>query len=131
MFERPKAGERAVLVHIDIAGDTGDENLNEFHELVVSAGAEPVAIVTGVRRKFDPKYYVGTGKVAEIAEVVLAEAADVVLFNHALAPSQERNLEAMLECRVLDRTGLILDIFAQRAHSHEGRLQVEDRKSVV
>ncbi len=125
MFERPKAGERAVLVHIDIAGNTGDENLDEFHELVVSAGAEPVAIVTGVRRKFDAKYYVGTGKVAEIAEVVVAEAADVVLFNHALAPSQERNLEAMLKCRVLDRTGLILDIFAQRAHSHEGRLQVE------
>ncbi len=125
MFERPKAGERAVLVHVDVAASMGEEDLNEFHELVVSAGAEPVAIVTGARRTPDAKYYIGSGKVEEIAQVVLAESADVVLFNHALAPSQERNLEAVLQCRVLDRTGLILDIFAQRADSHEGRLQVE------
>ncbi len=125
MFERPKAGERAVLIHIDIAGNMGEEDLNEFHELVVSAGAEPVAIVTGARRNPDARYYVGSGKADEIAEVVLAEEAEVVLFNHSLSPSQERNLEALLKCRVLDRTGLILDIFAQRASSHEGRLQVE------
>lgn len=125
MFERPKAGERAVLVHVDVAGNMGEEDLNEFHELVVSAGAEPVAIVTGSRKTPDPKFYVGTGKVDEIAQSVLAEKADVVLFNHALSPAQERNLEKMLKCRVLDRTGLILDIFAQRAQSHEGRLQVE------
>ncbi|MCF6218968.1 MAG: GTPase HflX [Gammaproteobacteria bacterium] len=125
MFERPKAGERAVLVHVDVAASMGEEDLNEFHELVVSAGAEPVAIVTGARRTPDAKYYIGSGKAEEIAQVVLAEGADVVLFNHALAPSQERNLEAILKCRVLDRTGLILDIFAQRADSHEGRLQVE------
>lgn len=125
MFERPKAGERAVLVHLDIAGTMGEEDLDEFHELVVSAGAEPVAIVTGARHTPDPKYYVGTGKAEEIAQVVVSEEADVVLFNHALSPGQERNLEGLLKCRVLDRTGLILDIFAQRAHSHEGRLQVE------
>ncbi len=125
MFERPKAGERAVLVHIDIAGTMGEEDLDEFHELVVSAGAEPVAIVTGSRHTPDPKYYIGTGKADEIAQVVIAEEAEVVLFNHALSPGQERNLERLLKCRVLDRTGLILDIFAQRAQSHEGRLQVE------
>jgi GTP-binding protein HflX len=125
LFERPRSGERAVLVHIDFRREDSREELEEFRELVVSAGAEPVAIVTGSRATPHPRYFVGTGKAEEIRDIVRAEEAEVVLFNHALSPAQERNLEQLLKCRVLDRTGLILDIFAQRAHSHEGKLQVE------
>lgn len=125
MFERPKGGERAVLVHLDMPRVQGKEDLEEFRELVISAGAEPVAIVTGSRTHPDAKFFIGSGKAEEVAAAVAAEKADVVLFNHALTPAQERNLERLLQCRVLDRVGLILDIFAQRAQSHEGRLQVE------
>ena len=125
MFERPQGGERAVLVHLNLHTGFDDESLEEFKELVVSSGAEPVGVVTGSRAVPHPRYFVGTGKAEEIKEAVLAEEADVVLFNHELSPVQERNLEALLECQVLDRTGLILDIFAQRARSHEGQLQVE------
>ncbi|MCK5385566.1 MAG: GTPase HflX [Gammaproteobacteria bacterium] len=125
MFERPKGGERAVLVHLNLHTGFDDESLGEFKELVVSSGAEPVAVVTGSRNVPHPRYFVGTGKADEIRETVLSEEADVVLFDHDLSPVQERNLEALLECQVLDRTGLILDIFAQRARSHEGQLQVE------
>ncbi|MEW5756841.1 MAG: ribosome rescue GTPase HflX [Pseudomonadota bacterium] len=125
MFERPKGGERAVLVHLDISRVQGKEDLEEFRELVISAGAEPVAIVTGSRTHPDPRYFVGSGKAEEVAAAVAAEKAEVVLFNHSLTPAQERNLERLFQCRVLDRVGLILDIFAQRAQSHEGRLQVE------
>lgn len=125
MFERPRGGERAVLVHLDLPNDSVSEDLEEFERLVVSAGAEPVAIVTGSRTQPDPKYYIGTGKVEEVALQVEAGEAEVVLFNHALSPAQERNLERAFQCRVLDRTGLILDIFAQRARTHEGKLQVE------
>ncbi len=125
MFERPQGGEHAVLVHLNLHTGFDDESLEEFKELVVSSGAEPVAVVTGSRSVPHPRYFVGTGKAEEIRERVLAEDADVVLFNHELSPVQERNLEALLECQVLDRTGLILDIFAQRARSHEGQLQVE------
>jgi GTP-binding protein HflX len=125
LFERPKGGERAVLVHLNLHTGFDDESLEEFKELAVSSGAEPVAVVTGSRNAPHPRYFVGTGKADEIREVVLSEEADVVLFDHDLSPVQERNLEALLECQVLDRTGLILDIFAQRARSHEGQLQVE------
>lgn len=125
MFERPKSGERAVLVHLDLQQESEREDLDEFRELAVSAGAEPVAVVTGARRFPEPKYFVGKGKAEEIRQAVVASEAQVVLVNHPLTPGQERNLERLLECRVLDRTGLILDIFAQRARSHEGKLQVE------
>ena len=84
-----------------------------------------IQTITGSRRAPHSKYYVGEGKAEEIAEAVKASGADVVLFNHALSPAQERNLERLCECRVVDRTGVILDIFAQRARTHEGKLQVE------
>jgi len=125
LFERPKGGERAVLVHLNLHTGFDEESLTEFKELVVSSGAEPVAVVTGSRAVPHPRYFVGTGKAEEIRDVVAEQEADVVLFDHELSPVQERNLEALLECQVLDRTGLILDIFAQRARSHEGQLQVE------
>ncbi|MFK5913540.1 MAG: GTPase HflX [Woeseiaceae bacterium] len=125
MFERPQGGERAVLVHLNLNTGFDAESLEEFKELVVSSGAMPVAIATGSRSVPHPRYFVGTGKADEIKELVKSEEADVVLFDHELSPVQERNLEALLECQVLDRTGLILDIFAQRARSHEGQLQVE------
>lgn len=125
MFDRPKSGENAVLVHISSDGPADPDELREFHELASSAGARIMGLVTGVRRSPDPRYFVGSGKAQEIQELVEAEAAELVIFDHALSPSQERNLEALLQCRVLDRAGLILDIFAQRARSFEGKLQVE------
>jgi GTP-binding protein HflX len=97
----------------------------EFEELARSAGAEPLAVLTTVRPRPDPRFLIGSGKVDELHDLVKQLEAELVLVNHALSPSQERNLEKHLECRVLDRTGLILDIFAQRARSHEGKLQVE------
>ncbi|MFP8966363.1 ribosome rescue GTPase HflX [Pokkaliibacter sp. CJK22405] len=124
-FERPNTGERAVLVHLDMYEDAEREDPAEFQELVRSAGATPVALVTGSRSSPNPKFYAGSGKVEEIRQIVVDQEAEVVLFNHALSPAQERNLEIELKCRVLDRTGLILDIFAQRARTHEGKLQVE------
>ncbi|WP_303900993.1 ribosome rescue GTPase HflX [Thiohalomonas denitrificans] len=125
MLERPTGGERAVLVHLDLLPESEREDLEEFEELVVSAGAQPVSVVTGSRRQPEPRYFVGSGKAEEIRDRAEREEADIVLVNHPLSPSQERNLERLVQCRVLDRTGLILDIFAQRARSHEGKLQVE------
>lgn len=125
LFERPDAGERAVLVHLDLRKDTEREDPEEFKELVLSAGGEPVAFVGGQRDTPNPRFFVGSGKLEEIRQQVRSFDAELVLFNHALSPSQERNLEKELRCRVLDRTGLILDIFAQRARTHEGKLQVE------
>lgn len=125
MFERPKSGELAILVHLDIGDGRDDDALDELRELALSAGAKPLAVVTGSRHAPDPKYFCGSGKAEEIREQVEVHSAELVIFNHALSPSQERNLERLLKCRVLDRTGLILDIFAQRAQSHEGKLQVE------
>lgn len=123
--ERVEGGNRAILVHMDIHVEAHRENLSEFKELVLSAGAEIMTIATTSRQRADPKYFIGSGKAKEIAELVKQYDADLVLFNHQLAASQERNLEGLIECRVLDRTGLILDIFAQRARSFEGKLQVE------
>lgn len=124
-IERVEGGNRAILVHMDIYDENHRENLSEFKELVLSSGADIMEIVTTSRQRADPKYFIGSGKAKEIAELVKLHDADLVLFNHALAASQERNLEELIECRVLDRTGLILDIFAQRARSFEGKLQVE------
>lgn len=125
MFDRPRGGERAILVNVEVAGPSTYGDAAEFAELAVSAGVVPVATVVARRVKPDPKYFVGMGKAAEIRDVVSATTADVVLFDRSLSPAQERNLEKLLECRVLDRTGVILDIFAQRARSFEGKLQVE------
>lgn len=124
-FERPGGGERAILVHLEGQDPDVREDPNEFSELAQSAGAETVAFVNVPRHRPSAKYLVGTGKVEELHDLVHAEQVELVIFNHTLSPSQERNLERALECRVLDRTGLILDIFAQRARTHEGKLQVE------
>jgi GTP-binding protein HflX len=124
LFDRPdSASERAVLVHLSFRA--GQEDLAELKELAKSAGTDPVHVVTGSRKRPDAKYFVGLGKLDEIKSAVESMAADVVLFNHPLSPSQERNLEGFLGVRVVDRNGLILDIFAQRAQSFEGKLQVE------
>ncbi len=125
MFERPRSGERAILVHVDFSSDQDPEDLQEFSELAASAGATVVGVVTASRASPDPKYFVGSGKADEVRAQVSENQAELVLFNHSLSPSQERNLERLLQCRVLDRAGLILDIFAQRARSFEGKLQVE------
>ena len=125
MFERPRSGERALLVRIGLGHAPEQDELNEFDALARSAGAEVLGIVTGTRKAPDPRLYVGSGKAEEIRTLVAEKRADLVVFDHPLSPSQERNLEAFLQCRVLDRTGLILDIFAQRARSFEGQLQVE------
>lgn len=125
MFERPKAGQRAVLVHLELPGADYAADRQEFLELARAAGAEVLSVIGGSRRQPDAGLFVGSGKAEEIAESVAAQQADLALFNHALSPSQERNLERLLKCRVVGRAGLILDIFAQRARTHEGKLQVE------
>jgi len=125
LFERPRSGERAILVRIGLGGPPGKDELSEFEALARSAGAEVLAVITGTRRAPDPRLYIGSGKADEIHAKVKELGADLVVFDHALSPSQERNLEALFQSRVLDRTGLILDIFAQRARSFEGQLQVE------
>jgi len=124
-FDRPDSGEASILVHLIIDSGSEREDPAEFEELAISAGAQPVDFITGCRKTPSPNLFIGSGKLEEIQAAVHAHKAGLVLFNHTLSPSQERNLEAELKCRVLDRTGLILDIFAQRARSHEGKLQVE------
>ncbi|MEX0964592.1 MAG: ribosome rescue GTPase HflX [Pseudohongiellaceae bacterium] len=124
-FDRPDSGEVSILVHLAVDSESEREDPTEFEELAISAGAQPVDLITGSRKQPSPNFFVGSGKLEEIQAAVLAHKAELVLFNHSLSPSQERNLERELQCRVLDRTGLILDIFAQRARSHEGKLQVE------
>ncbi|NLW06214.1 MAG: GTPase HflX [Pseudomonadaceae bacterium] len=124
-FEREEGGNSAVLVHIDFPDESKREDSDEFLELVRSAGAEPLALIRGSRSSPYPRFFVGEGKLEEIRAAIEEHQADLVLFNHSLKPSQERNLEKELGCRILDRTGLILDIFAQRARTYEGKLQVE------
>ena len=119
MFERPRTGERALLVRLGLGAPVDPEELAEFTQLAVSAGAEPVATVTGRRARPDPRFFVGSGKAEELKLAAEAHAADVILVDHPLSPSQERNLEAHTGRRVLDRSALILDIFAQRARSFE------------
>lgn len=113
------------MVQLDFGEGDMAERLEEVHLLVESAGANVCADVAGKRRSPDPATFAGKGKVEEVAAEVAAHAANLVIFNHALSPAQERNLERRLQCRVVDRTSLILDIFAQRAQSAEGKLQVE------
>ena len=124
-FERPGGGERAILVHLDGQDPAAREDPQEFQELARSAGAETVGFVNVSRHQPSAKFLIGSGKVEELHDLVKDGEVELVIFNHTLTPSQERNLERALECRVLDRTGLILDIFAQRARTHEGKLQVE------
>lgn len=124
-FDRPESGEAAVLVHFDFNRYDEPENPRELEELVLAANGDPVAFLMGQRAAPHSKYFIGTGKVDELRQLVEAHQAAVVIFNHILSPSQERNLEKVVGCRVLDRVGLILDIFAQRARTHEGKLQVE------
>lgn len=125
MFERPRSGERAVLVHASAGGAPDSDEQEEFVELAVSAGALVVGELVSARRNPDPRTFIGKGKLEELKELVATSEAELVLSGAALTPSQERNLERSLNCRVLDRAGLILDIFAQRARSFEGKLQVE------
>ena len=116
---------RAALVGIDFSAGDFKASLEELALLARSAGAEPVTTITAKRNSPDPAYFVGSGKADEIAQACLADKVEIVIFNHALSPAQQRNLERRLNVRVVDRTSLILDIFAQRAQSHEGKLQVE------
>ena len=119
-----QANERAVLVSVNVQ-ILEDLDQEEFRLLAKSAGAEILEHIQAQRIKPDPKFFIGSGKAQEIAEFVAAVEADIVIFDHSLTPSQERNLERVIQCRVIDRTRLILDIFAQRARTHEGKLQVE------
>lgn len=125
MFESQPTGDNAVLVQLDFGESDFAERLDEFRLLVKSANVRELAIVSGKRSRPDAATYAGKGKVVEIADTMRLHDAAVAIFNHELAPGQQRNLEKALQCRVIDRTSLILDIFAQRAHSHEGKLQVE------
>ncbi len=125
MFERPRGGERAILVNVELAPPARRGDTAEFYELVCSAGVSPVLTIAARRARPDPKYFVGLGKAEELKAAVAETGAEVALFDRSLSPAQERNLERLLCCRVLDRTGVILDIFAQRARSFEGKLQVE------
>jgi GTP-binding protein HflX len=125
MIERATAEERAVIVQLDFGREDLAEQLAEVRLLTRSAGAAVCAVVQGRRHSPDAATYAGKGKVEEVAAEVAAHAADLVIFNHELSAGQERNLERALQCRVIDRTSLILDIFAQRAQSSEGKLQVE------
>jgi GTP-binding protein HflX len=123
LFDRPSSGERAVLV---FGGEAQEDAVkSELRELALSAGALPVAVLCSKRLHPDPRFFIGKGKVEELMALIQESAAELILFNNALSPSQEQNLEKALNVRVLDRTGLILDIFAQRAQSYEGKLQVE------
>jgi GTP-binding protein HflX len=116
---------RAALVGIDFGTGDFKASLEELALLARSAGADPITTITAKRNSPDSAYFVGSGKADEIGQACLAERIEIVIFNHALSPAQQRNLEKRLNVRVLDRTSLILDIFAQRAQSHEGKLQVE------
>jgi GTPase len=125
LFERPQIGEQAILVHVDFGESDTESRLAELNALAQSAGAVTVSEISLKRRSPDPKYFVGRGKADEILDSIHFYQADLVIFDHDLSPSQERNLEENFSCRVLSRTGLILDIFAQRAQTFEGKLQVE------
>jgi len=125
MLDRPGIGTEAVLVSLDFGGAGYAEGVQEIGELAASAGVSARALVGGRRARPDPALFAGKGKVEEVARTLAATGAQLAIFNHELSPAQERNLERELGCRVVDRVSLILDIFAQRARTHEGKLQVE------
>ena len=125
MFERPRGGDRALLVNLDFGEPDQAARISELQELAASCGLNVVGLVQGRRARPDPATFAGKGKVLEVAAAAADQRAALVVFNHRLSPAQERNLERALSCRVIDRVSLILDIFAQRARSHEGKLQVE------
>ena len=125
MFERPQSGERTVLIHATPGGAPELNEREEFAELAMSAGAVVVDEILISRRRPDSRYFIGKGKLADLEQCVKEKCAELVICSASLSPSQERNLEQVLKCRVVDRAGLILDIFAQRARSFEGKLQVE------
>lgn len=126
MFDHPNRGERTILVDLDMGLVQKDPcEFQEFRGLARAAGALPLATLGGRRNKPEAKYFLSKGKLSDLKQLVVSQEAQLVLFNHELSPAQERNLERELGCRVLSRTGLILDIFAQRAHTYEGMLQVE------
>src|SRR5216684_2002063 len=125
MLDRPERGDRALLVEIDFGEGDLPERLDELKALALSAGATVTEVITARRAKPDPALFAGSGKVAEIAARRIESGADIVIFDHSLSGAQQRNLERALDCRVVDRVSLILDIFAQRAQSAEGKLQVE------
>ncbi len=125
MFERPGSDSQAVLVSLDFGAPDYAESTDELAQLALSARISIAGILRGRRARPDPALFAGSGKVDELAALLTASGAGLVIFNHELSPAQERNLEKKLNCRVIDRVSLILDIFAQRAHSHEGKLQVE------
>ncbi|SEP83422.1 ribosome rescue GTPase HflX [Basfia succiniciproducens] len=122
---RSDQSDNAIVVHVFFSQDKNLEDLDEFQQLAQSANVNILQVITAARSTPQAKYFVGQGKAEEIAQAVETHNADVVLVNHSLTPAQARNLESLCQCRVVDRTGLILDIFAQRARSHEGKLQVE------
>ena len=124
-FDRPTSGQRAVLVHVRFSQLDEQEQIDEFGELVRSAGIEPLAVLTPHRAGPHARWFVGTGKLEELRAALAAESADLVVFDHELTPAQQRNIETELKCRVVTRTELILYIFASRARTHEGQLQVE------
>jgi GTP-binding protein HflX len=125
MLERPRGGDRAILVDLDFGDPDHAEALEEFRRLADSANVEVLGVVQGRRQRPDPALFAGSGKVDEVAALAAEQDASLILFNHELSPAQQRNLEKRVNRRVIDRTSLILDIFAQRARSHEGKLQVE------
>ena len=125
MFDRKKIGERATLVYFASTSDTGNREDNEFMELSIASGANLVGEINARFRYPNAKYLIGKGKIEELQASLIESKSDLIIFNTILSPSQEKNLEKKLSCRVIDRTGLILDIFAQRARSFEGKLQVE------
>ena len=125
MFERPNGGDAAIMVSVDFGDNDYEESLNELRQLSISAGLFIRGTIEGKRATPDAKLFIGSGKADELAQMMQASESNIAVFNHDLSPSQQRNLERLLKARVVDRTGLILDIFSQRAQSHEGKLQVE------
>ncbi|MDI1299475.1 GTPase HflX [Methylotenera sp.] len=125
MFERPSGGDAAIMVSVDFGDNDYEESLNELRQLSISAGLSIRGTIEGKRVTPDAKLFIGSGKADELAQMMQASESNIAVFNHDLSPSQQRNLERLLKARVVDRTGLILDIFSQRAQSHEGKLQVE------
>ena len=125
MFERPTGGDAAIMVSVDFGDNDYEESLNELRQLSISAGLAVRGTIEGKRSTPDAKLFIGSGKADELRQMMQASESNIAVFNHDLSPSQQRNLERFLQARVVDRTGLILDIFSQRAQSHEGKLQVE------